>query len=409
MAGEPVSNLTGKRVFLCHASEDTSRVETVYRLLSSRGYRPWLDTRDLLPGQDWQMEIRKAMRSAAYILVFFSTESTSKRGYVQREIRIALDLYDETPAGEIFLIPVRLDSCKIPEQFSRLQHCDLFSSEGAERLIAALAVNSGAEWRRPVGTVLELHGFSLAWIPAGTFRMGSPLREPGRPSPGVTRGVDIEKLHTVHLSKGFWMTLHPVTKKQWKLWMGTEPWKGNPNVLDHLESPAVYVTWDEIQELIGRLNSGGNGAVRLPTEAEWEYACRAGTTTAFSWGNDLSRSHDYAWCDRIPANQPGHYADVVGRRRPNPWGLYDMHGNVAELCQDWYYDRFYETAPPTDPICDLGPVLREENGRRIHYEMSRVYRGGGFRILGRCCRSAARSAGMGPSDCIGFRLCWNDF
>jgi len=151
--------------------------------------------------------------------------------------------------------------------------------------------------------------------------------------------------------------------------MGNNPshFKGDPNL------PVELVLWEEVEEFIRRLNARESGGrYRLPTEAEWEYAARAGNTGAYSFGDDVQRLRDYAWYD----DNAGQKTHSVGQKRPNAWGLYDMHGNVWEWVQD--VNGAYASAPFTDP---LGPPLGSD----------RVFRGGAFSSDARGCRSASRS------------------
>jgi sulfatase modifying factor 1 len=150
-----------------------------------------------------------------------------------------------------------------------------------------------------------------------------------------------------------------VTKRQWEAVMGTRPWVGQPEVLDDPDSPAVYVSWDDAQAFIGAVNLLGQGTFRLPTEAEREYACRAGTTTRFHWGDDpaCAQVGDYEWYLGNAGNVGQSYAHVVGLKLPNPWGLYDMNGNVEEWCQDWFSQE-YPSEAVTDPVGPPSGVLR---------------------------------------------------
>ncbi len=126
------------QIFLCHASEDKPKVIEVYRFLKQQGFKPWLDKEDLLPGQRWDQEIPKALKASDFILIFFSQNSVSKRGYVQREFKLALEVLEEIPERQIFVIPVRLDACAIPERFQLLHYCDLFEEGGLEKVVRAI-------------------------------------------------------------------------------------------------------------------------------------------------------------------------------------------------------------------------------------------------------------------------------
>ena len=126
------------RIFLCHANEDKAQVRQVYQRLKTEGFNPWLDEKDLLPGQLRNQEIRKALKSSDFILVFLSRNSVAKRGDIQREMKLALDAWQEIPEGQIHTIPIRLDDCMIPEQFQQFEPVDLFGDGGWERLIRAI-------------------------------------------------------------------------------------------------------------------------------------------------------------------------------------------------------------------------------------------------------------------------------
>ena len=125
-------------VFLCHSSGDKERVRQLYHQLTADGVRCWFDEEDLLPGQDWESEISKAIRRCRFVLACISNSSISKTGYVQKELRLALDVADEQPDGSIFLIPVRLEECEIPDRLKRLHAADLFKPEAYTRLRRAL-------------------------------------------------------------------------------------------------------------------------------------------------------------------------------------------------------------------------------------------------------------------------------
>ena len=127
------------RIFLCHASEDKAQVREVYhRLRAIDGFEPWLDEEDLLPGQEWAREIPRALQTSDFILIFLSRISVAKRGYVQREMKLALDAWQELPEGTIHTIPVRLDDCEVPESFRRYHWANLFDPNGFDRIVRAI-------------------------------------------------------------------------------------------------------------------------------------------------------------------------------------------------------------------------------------------------------------------------------
>ena len=179
-------------------------------------------------------------------------------------------------------------------------------------------------------------------IPAGKFVMGSPVTEQDREKN--------ETQHEVTLTKSFFMGKHEVTQEQYEIVMGNNPSSKTKGT----KLPVTDVSWEDCQKFIQKLNVMTNGGYRLPTEAEWEYACRAGTTTAYSFGESLTKKD---------ANIDGNNIKVVGSYEPNDYGLYNMHGNVLEWCEDWYGD--YPARSVTDP---KGPTTGEP----------RVLRGGSF-------------------------------
>lgn len=215
-------------------------------------------------------------------------------------------------------------------------------------------------------------GMKLVLIPKGTFKMGSPADEPGR------KNDEIE--HQVTISRDYFMGTTEVTQSQYVAVMGHNPSKMKAaNNADLKSYPVDEVEWEEAVEFCRRLSEIPNekkaGRVyRLPTEAEWEYACRAGTKTAFNFGDGERVLKDYAWYGENSNDQP----HPVGKKKPNGWGLYDMHGNVNEWCADADYS--YSEEAVTDPFNeknDLDPF-------------DRVCRGGCWDYHAALCRSAQR-------------------
>jgi formylglycine-generating enzyme required for sulfatase activity len=205
----------------------------------------------------------------------------------------------------------------------------------------------------------------LVWIPPGEFMMGSK------------DGKDNEKpVHKVKITKGFWMGKYEVTTKQYEKVMDDYPHKMSE------KGPAEQISWVVAKSFCKELNKMCKDLkemnVRLPTEAEWEYACRAGTTTKYYTGNSESNLNEAGW-HRFNAT-PGKNARDVGQKKPNKFGLYDMHGNVDEWCEDYYNEDYYKNSPLTDP---KGPS--SGNGGL------RVIRGGNWVGIQDYCRSAFRS------------------
>ena len=206
--------------------------------------------------------------------------------------------------------------------------------------------------------------YNFRYCPAGTFMMGSPESEPER--------LSYEQQHEVTLTRGFWMLETEVTQALWESVTGE-----NPMTADSLKGPRKpvgNVSWEDCQEFIAKLNSLGIAPAglkfRLPTEAEWEYACRAGTSGPYA-GSSLDTMGWYG-------NNSGGDNYEVGKKAPNAWGLYDMHGNVWEWCSDWFDFATYDAASQTDPTGPSSGSLR-------------VLRGGGWFNVARRCRSAYRS------------------
>jgi sulfatase modifying factor 1 len=228
-------------------------------------------------------------------------------------------------------------------------------------------------------------GVKFVWIPPGTFLMGSPKGE-------AERG-DNETLHKVTLSRGFYMGVHLVTQEHWQAVMGDNPscFKGEKNL------PVDSASWDDCQKFVKKLRDKDKNPYRLPTEAEWEYSCRAGTTTPFHFGETISTdqanyngNHIYGNGKKGLSRQK---TTPVGSFPANAWGLYDTHGNLWEWCQDWLGDY-----PENDVVDQQGPDAGQY----------RVLRGGSWHFIPGLCRSAFRYGNVPGFRLfnIGFRLCF---
>ena len=220
----------------------------------------------------------------------------------------------------------------------------------------------------------------LVLIPAGEFQMGSP------DSDNFTIGY-VKPRHRVRITKPFYLGKYLVTQEQWEAVMGS-----NPSQFKGPKKPVERVSWDDCQQFLGKLNAkvgSGAGNFQLPTEAQWEFACRAGSTTRFCFGDDYSKLGDYAWYDK----NSGNTTHPVGEKKPNVWGLYDMHGNVSEWCQDLHDSGYYAKSPIDDPT---GAPAGS----------GRVFRGGSFYNPASNCQSADRyydTFGLGYIS-LGFRV-----
>jgi formylglycine-generating enzyme required for sulfatase activity len=261
-------------------------------------------------------------------------------------------------------------------------------------------------------------GMLLVPIPAGTFMMGSPETEKGREPLSKYSPVTIgsEQLHKVTITKPFYMQAMEVTQGQWKAVMGTEPWKGEKYVKEGANYAATYVSWDDAVAYCKKLSEKEGKTYRLPTEAEWEYACRAGTKTMWSFGDDEKEYGDYAWYQKNASTIGEGYAHQVGLKKSNPFGLYDMHGNVVEWCHDYYGNDYYQQSPEKDPqgaTADPYVSFLDDNGKfssdneGLLKGFFHVERGGAW-FHGN--RHAARSADRSKRDAdelgydLGFRL-----
>ena len=260
-----------------------------------------------------------------------------------------------------------------------------------------------------MNSVIKKIDMELIEIPAGKFTMGSPIGENGR--------FGSEAQVSVTLTKPFGLGKYEVTQGQWKEVMGTKPWKRQTKTIKGENVAATYVGYFDAVEFCERLTdleermSGKlktDEEYRLPTAAEGEYACRAGTTTAFSFGNDVSQLGEYAWFEGNAGNAGEKYAHKVGMKKPNPWGLYDMHGNVWEWCSDrsdthlsggggmFCLAEIREGRDPSGGTDPVGPSAGS----------NRVWRGGSSGLAPGVCRSAIRASPK-PSDSgsyLGFRV-----
>lgn len=369
-----------QQIFISYAQDKSHGqhlAEQVHNQLQDAGFAVFRDVSGLVPGTKWAMEIERQLKASQLIVLVVSAKALSS-SWVFAEYDMALE-------QGIPIIPVFAESLSAPLWLRHLHRLDFSRQAVWQDLLKAIDehIRQPAAIKAPVIDVesdlpqpawasavgddqygryadLNVKGViqRFRWLKPGKFLMGSPLSE-------VDRGDD-EFQHEVTLTQGFWLADTACTQALWLAVMGSNP----ASFTDSPNNPVERVRWDDVQGFIKKLNSLAAGLhLRLPTEAEWEYACRAGTNTLYSFGNDITK-------------QQVNYFKNVGQTipvkslPPNPWGLYEMHGNVCEWCQDWYGE--YPAEPVTDPAGAGG-----DTGLR-------VVRGGSWFNGGRLCRSASR-------------------
>ena len=227
-------------------------------------------------------------------------------------------------------------------------------------------------------TTFNSIGMEFVTIPSGSFRMGG--------NKNLEQAADHENpIHTVRFEETILMGTYPVTQAQWSAVMD-----GNPSWFKGDNRPVETVSWNDVQAFIALLNTRENSdGYRLPFEAEWEYAARAGSENAYSFGRKTDELKQYAWYKKNAGNK----THPVGELPPNAWGLYDMYGNVHEWCQDWFDREYYSRSPSHVP---QGPAQG----------LARSLRGGDWGSGAWYCRSASRSLSSPDrrSNRVGFRL-----
>ena len=242
-------------------------------------------------------------------------------------------------------------------------------------ILLAISVCTSVAYSQQEQEITNSIGMRFRLVPAGSFMMGAS------PDDGEA-DVSENPRHRVEITKHFYIGVHVVTQELYE--RVTEK---NPSEFKGADRPVELVSWNDAVEFCRRLSEMTGENYRLPTEAEWEYAFRAGTETKYYWGDNMDS--DYAWHD----DNSGGETHSVGQKHPNAWGMYDMSGNVWEWCQDWFDENYYSRSPAQDPV---GP----ESGT------SRVVRGGSWYNYPKSMRSSSRF-GFRPdkgNHYIGFRV-----
>ncbi|NOT06195.1 MAG: SUMF1/EgtB/PvdO family nonheme iron enzyme [Anaerolineales bacterium] len=422
------------RVFLCHSSNDKPAVRELYQKLRSESWiQPWLDEEELYPGQDWNMEIEKAVETADAIIVCLTKGSITKEGYVQRELRIVLDFADYKPEGTLYIIPVRLEECEPPRRLRAWQYADYFEGQrerALERLLVSLkrradsldlkletsAQNTKEAKEKPIQeekSIIETpfskqeetaknsfppitswppldkvtlsNGIEFMRMPAGKFLMGS-----GNGDANET------PQHTVDILYDYWMARYPVTNELYNAFAKA---KGIKHPIDGLEKkkdhPVVQIKWTDAMEYCQWLNNflkaklPSGLVLRLPTEAEWEKVARGTDGREYPWGNEFDKNKCNSDESRTGDTTP------VGLYSPHgdsPFGCADMAGNVWEWTHSAYKSYPYS----------VNDGREDEGGKNMC-----VLRGGSYRseVFYLRCTMRYRNLPDATGGSFGFRVC----
>lgn len=423
-------------IFISYSRKDSKVVKSVVDRLMSEGYSCWMDVSGIESGDAFKGVLVQAIKNSKTVL-FFASENSNSSEWTVKEINIAVQL--KKP-----IIPVRLDSSPYDDSvLFDLSALDFITLNDFDRENSLTKLLRGIEHWQEQGSrgstnvimpqtmrkLLHIAGLALIAIIVigsvyGTFlyckkriRLSSamfslPMKpknhdcatillpggvpldmiyvEPDEFMMGADETlIEVEKpVHKVKLTKGFWMGKCEVTQRQWCSLM-----ESNPSHFKGDNYPIENISWIDATNFCGRLNQAAKdtgvilsgGKFRLPTEAEWEYACRAGTS-----GDYAGNIEELSW--HLRNSEGGTHQ--VGMKRANPWGFYDMLGNVWEWCWDYFDSAYYANSEMRDP---KGPTRG----------IGRVFRGGAFDTDGQMCRSSVRNAGMEDRYCpmVGLRIC----
>jgi formylglycine-generating enzyme required for sulfatase activity len=357
-------------IFLSYARSDKKRAHIFAEALEQHGCSVWWDPK-ILGGSRFDEVVQEKLNAAECVIVLWSKDSVQS-DWVK----------DEAGRARRKLVPVFIDDVKIPIGFGRIHTLNFIDWQGTlphpelDLLLQSVAKMVGRpipEQKKEPEVIENSIGMKFALMSAGEFMMGSEEYDAEKP------------VHNVKIGKPFYLGVYPVTQGEWKAVMGD-----NPSEFKGDDLPVESVSWHDAQEFINKLNEKERtNKYRLPSEAEWEYAAHAGTTTRYFFGDDESNLGEYAWY----RENSGGKTHPVGQMKSNPWGLYDMHGNVYEWVQDTWHDNYEGT--PAD-----GSAWENGDGA------NRVVRGGSYFGTAGDCRSADHN-GIAPGARIkafGFRL-----
>ena len=405
-------------VFLSHVREDAERVERLAADLEARGIGTWIDRHKIKPGERWQRAIEDAIRSGAFFLACFSHAYAGKpSSYMNEELHLAAREMRRKPLNASWFIPLRLDDCEIPDwpigpelSIRSFQWHDMFPdwARSVERLAEAIGPSSRPDHLlEPLAVFRDIDAPwcpEMVVMPTGSFLMGATEAErlwaldrdthADVSSSGAVRclfGDEEKPRHKVKIAHRFAVGRYPVTFGEWDFCThvgGCDGYRPYDEGWGSGRRPVINVSWEDAQAYVEWLSKETGQPYRLLSEAEWEYACRAGTTTHYSWGDEI-KLENANYGKKVGKNK----TTEVGSYPPNRWGLHDTHGNVCEWVEDCWNDG-YEGAP------NDGSAWTSDDRSRL------VVRGGSWSDRPGLLRSASRiemSADY-ESDDIGFRV-----
>lgn len=319
------------RVFVSYASEDKESVLTLCQKLSLENIDVWFDAQKILPGQDWESEIRMAIRNSDAVIICVSKGSFEKEGYVQKEIKIALDIADEKPEGTIFIIPAKLENCLVPNALSRWQWVNLYEFDGYLKLTQSLhqraqrlTVESLSVEKKDIGK--RFGGIKFVRVPSGSFLMGNPKN----------KGWDDESpQRLINIENEFWIGKFPILTFQYLNYLSETKFSYHYKEIksQKIDNPVVNVSWYDALDYCQWMNKTFRTefpfgySCRLPTEAEWEKAARGSDGREWPWGNEFSITccNTREGGERSPS-QPGKFSPSGD----SIFGVADMAGNIWE-------------------------------------------------------------------------------
>ena len=392
-------------VFLCHNSRDKPLVRKISDQLKARGLNPWLDEEGISGGVGFMERIQEVIVNVESALIFFGEHGEGKwqekeinacySRYVNKKLKVICVLLpgvEEVPDKHIFLGQLQWIKFSHPLDKTALGKLEYairskepqstnVSSSSTVSVPKSSIHSTSSFYQSFIETLPGNIKLEMVKIPAGSFLMGSADND--------ETALDYEMpQHRVNLQE-FYLGKYPVTQEQYQAVMGHNPSNFKSFFKDTSKNPVEKVSWNDAQEFCRRLSEKTGKKYRLPSEAEWEYACRAGTQTRYYFGNNEYQLGEYAWYEENSDSK----THPVGQKKPNNWGLYDLHGNVWEWCEDGWHGN-YENAP------------KDGSSWNDSQRSMRPLRGGSWYSYSGGCRSALRD-GFGADygyDFYCFRL-----